>query len=87
MVLDDIGKDGAKCLVSHLKLWADPWINQPADVKYSGTRLNYDTFIVTSNYCIDDLDISLVDKEALKRRFKEVSFLEPWKPEDEQKSD
>jgi len=63
-----------KCLVNHLKLWADPWYNHPADVKYSGTRLTYDSFIVTSNYSIEELDLSEVDRAALKRRFKVTEF-------------
>lgn len=36
--------------------------------------LNYDTFIVTSNYSINDLDITSVDKEALLARFEVHHF-------------
>lgn len=69
VILDDIGKDTAKCLVNHLKLWADPWQNHPGEDKGGQKVLSYDTFIVTSNYDIDDLEISGVDLAALKRRF------------------
>lgn len=27
VILDDLGMEPAKCLVNHLKLWADPWNN------------------------------------------------------------
>ena len=32
VLLDDLGKNGA-CLNYHLKLWADPWNNNPGEVK------------------------------------------------------
>jgi len=56
-------------MVDDLKLWADPWNDFPCDVKYSHNYVSLDTFVVTSNYSIDDLDINDVDKEALKARF------------------
>lgn len=79
MVLDDLGKDVAKALVNHLKLWADPWYNHPGEIKGSQIRLVHDFFIVTSNYSIEELDISEVDKAALIRRFNqiEVKAMEP----------
>lgn len=27
VIIDDLGKENAKCLTTHLKLWADPWQN------------------------------------------------------------
>lgn len=33
VVLDDLGKEKGKALADHLKLWADPWFNQPGEVK------------------------------------------------------
>lgn len=74
VVLDDLGKDVGKCLVNHLKLWADPWYNHPGEVKGSQVRLVHDAFIVTSNYHLEDLDISLIDKEALLRRFEVIEM-------------
>lgn len=56
-------------MVDDLKKWADPWKNFTVDVKYSADFIDIDTFVVTSNYSIDDIDINDVDKEALKRRF------------------
>lgn len=35
VVLDDLGRDTAKCLASHLKLWADPWYNHAGEIKGS----------------------------------------------------
>ena len=72
--MDDIGKDAAKCLVNHLKLWADPWYNHPGEIKGSQVRLRHDVFVVTSNYSIEELDCNEVDKAALERRFKVIKF-------------
>lgn len=33
VVLEDLGKDKGKALGDHIKLWADPWNNQPGEVK------------------------------------------------------
>jgi len=67
--LDDIGQDTAKILVNHLKLWADPWHNQPGETKGGQVALIYDTLIVTSNYHLRDLDLTKQDYAALERRF------------------
>lgn len=56
-------------LVNHLKQWADPWYNQPGEVKGGQVALSYNKFIVTSNYNIDGIDINEVDRDALKCRF------------------
>jgi hypothetical protein len=56
-------------LVNHLKLWADPWYNQPGETKGGQVALTYDVLVVTSNYAIDDIEINDVDKKALTRRF------------------
>jgi hypothetical protein len=70
VILDDLGADTAKMLVNHLKLWADPWYNQPGETKGGQVVLVYNVFVVTSNYAIYQLDISSVDRDALDRRFK-----------------
>ena len=75
--MDDLGKDPAKALVNHLKLWADPWYNQPGETKGGQVALTYDTFIVTSNYAIKDLDLTDIDKEALHERFEIHHFMKP----------
>lgn len=69
VIMDDLGKEH-KCLGHHLKKWTDryPRIDE---IKGSSIAANYDTFIVTSNYSIDD--IFGEDPEmcaAIKRRFK-----------------
>lgn len=33
VLMDDLGKDNAKFLTTHLKLWADPWQNHPGETK------------------------------------------------------
>lgn len=33
VVIDDLGVEKGKTLVDHLKLWADPWNNQPGENK------------------------------------------------------
>lgn len=75
VILDDIGKDSAKALVNHLKLWADPWYNQPGETKGGQVALIYDVFIVTSNYRIQDLEVDDVDIGALIRRFEVLHFV------------
>lgn len=74
VVLDDLGQDVAKCLVNHLKLWADPWYNHPGEIKGSQVRLRHSVFVVTSNYAMEELDLKPQDLAALQRRFKQVHF-------------
>jgi len=38
----------AKCLLGHLKTWADPWYNHGGEIKQSHIKIEYDKFIVTS---------------------------------------
>lgn len=61
--------------MNHLKLWADPWNNQPGETKGGQVALIYDVFIVTSNYRIQDLEIDDVDIGALVRRFEVLQFV------------
>ena len=35
VVLDDLGHEVAKCLVNHLKLWAEENYNHPGEIKGS----------------------------------------------------
>ena len=55
--------------MNHLKQWADPWYNQPGEVKGGQVALSYNKLIVTSNYNINTIDINEVDRDALKDRF------------------
>lgn len=72
--MDDLGLDVAKTLVDYLKLWADPWYNQPGENKGGAVVLLYDTFIVTSNYHIRDLNLRKPDEDALLARFEVECF-------------
>jgi len=74
VILDDVGKDTGKILINHLKLWADPWNNQPGETKGGQCALIYDVFVVTSNYSVADLDIEFVDQQALLRRFELIKL-------------
>jgi len=74
VILDDIGKDTGKCLINHLKLWADPWNNQPGETKGGQVALTYNVLVVTSNYSPDDLDLESEDIKALRRRFTVTHF-------------
>lgn len=74
IVLDDFGKDH-RVLGYHLKRWADryPCI---LEVKGSALLANYETFIVTSNYTIDEVWEN--DEEttlAINRRFKSLHVI------------
>lgn len=75
MLIDDIGPDTAKMLTYHLKLWADPWQNQPGETKGGMASLVYDKLIVTSNYGIDEIwTPGTPDYQAIRRRFSEIFF-------------
>lgn len=73
VIIDDLGTEHGKYLITHLKLWADPWQNHPGEIKGGQVPLTYDTLIVTSNYEMDQF-CSGVDLEALQRRFHVVHF-------------
>jgi len=76
--MEELGKDAGKCLVQHIKKWADPWYNHGGEIKQSNIRPQYDYFYITTQFSIDDLDIHNDDKEALKRRFKQIEFIKPF---------
>lgn len=69
VVIDDLGKDKAKFLTDHIKLWADPWLNQIAETKGGAIPLTYDKLTITSNYHPDEC-FEGIDLEAIKSRFK-----------------
>lgn len=71
VVLDDLDTD---VLGHHLKIWGDRYAFN-AEVKGSQVAARYHTFIVTSNYTIDELFEKQPKMiEPIKRRFKEVCF-------------
>ena len=74
VVMDDLGKETAKALTTHLKLWADPWQNQPGETKGGQVALTYNYFVITSNYHPRDL-FEGIDLEAIERRFRIVNIL------------
>jgi len=67
--MDELQKETAKCLLGHLKKWADPWYNHGGEIKGSSLHLSHDIFIVTTQFRIQDLGLEKVDEEALLRRF------------------
>jgi hypothetical protein len=71
--LDDFDKGGV-CLGHHLKIWTDRYACT-GEVKGSTLPLNYDAFIVTSNYSIEQLWPEDIDMQlAIKRRFIVTEF-------------
>lgn len=69
ILLDDFDKQGT-CLGHHLKIWTDRY-SCTGETKGGTIHLRHSTFIITSNYSIEDLwpeDEELI--KALKRRFK-----------------
>lgn len=71
VIMDDVGLDH-KCLGQHLKIWSDHYACV-LETKGGAQASNYEKFIVTSQYSIDDIfsgDIPTL--EAIKRRFKVI---------------
>lgn len=73
VVIDDIGHKRGECIVDDLKLWADPWNNQPGQTKGGQVPLVFDELYVTSNYPIEEIATG-VDAEALRARFEVIHF-------------
>lgn len=75
VVMEDLGKAEAKELLYLLKIWADK--NHCDGQTKGGTlHLDYEYFIVTSNYSIEELYPDLQESDPLKRRFTEKMFLQ-----------
>lgn len=83
IILDDLDS-GMLC--HHLKIWADKWACT-GETKGGTVHLMHDTFVVTSNYRIEDL-VPLKSKDesddamisALQRRFKEIEIKKEFFP-------
>ncbi len=73
VVIDDIGPERAKILTEDLKLWADPWYNQPGETKGGQCNLTYDELYVTSNYPLESFATGPC-LEALRARFEVIHF-------------
>lgn len=69
VILDDLPKKTAEALNYHLKLWADPWNNNPGEVKGGMAMAKYDVFIVTSNYHPTQIWEEPEELEPILRRF------------------
>ncbi|KAH0785997.1 putative replication-associated protein [Histomonas meleagridis] len=75
VICEDWPKQEGYALVQQLKQWSDrfPFI---AKIKGKSTVINPGNYksIITANYSIEDtfIDIDQVDKDAIKRRFKEI---------------
>lgn len=75
--MDDIGKDH-KVLGQQLKIWTDRY-GCVLETKGGAVADEYDWFVVTSQYSIED--IWQDDPEtiaALKRRFKVIHMMDPF---------
>lgn len=75
VVIEDIDPDRTKCLVDHMKQWADKF---PFTSEFKGTArticpANY-RLIVTSNYSIEQCFPREVDQDAIYRRFNVVEL-------------
>jgi len=76
VLLDDFDKGGA-CLGHHIKIWTDRYACT-GETKGGQIPLNYDKFIITSNYTPEQIwpdDAILV--QAVRRRFKVIHILKP----------
>jgi hypothetical protein len=71
--LDDLGKENAKCLTTHLKHWLDPWYNHPGEIKGGQVPLIYDNLIITSNFHPNEI-YEEPDLSAILRRVTVVKY-------------
>jgi len=76
VILDDLDSD---CLAHYLKIWGDKW-SATGEYKGGTVALNYERFIVTSNFTIEKLHekMPMVTVEAIKRRFKVIHMSDPF---------
>lgn len=70
VVLEDLGREKADVLATHLKLWADSWSFAAQRKGKQAIDIRPKTFIVTSQYRIEELYYDGETREALQRRFK-----------------
>lgn len=75
--MEDFGLASMKKIINGLKQWTDPWANPQIDVKFGMDYLTCSVFVVTSNYRLDDFDLTAQDLAALQRRFEVIHFPGP----------
>ena len=78
VIIEDLDKNYAKALTTHLKVWADRhWF--AGEVKGGAIKVNPCKFflIVTSNHSIKECFENEEDQKAIKRRFKEIKIEDP----------
>jgi len=71
VVIDDLGDDQAPFMKNNLKLWADPWFNQPGEIKGGQILQTFDKLYVTSNFSPEEC-FTGITLRAIKRRFKVI---------------
>jgi len=74
VLLDDIDPSHCKYLTHHLKQWMDRY-RFKAEYKGGARNLRPESFIVTSNYSIDECFEDPRDREAIRRRCDVVEFV------------
>ena len=78
VIIEDLDKNYAKALTTHLKVWADRhWF--AGEVKGGAIKVNPCKFflVVTSNHSIEECFENEEDQKAIKRRFKEIKIEDP----------
>ena len=74
VIMDDIGLEH-ECLGHHLKIWSDHY-SCLLETKGGAIASNFEWFVVTSQYHIDEIFKDERTQDALKRRFKVINFLD-----------
>lgn len=77
VILDDLDTD---CLAHYLKIWTDKW-GCTGEIKGGTVNLVHESFIVTSNFSIEELFSKFPGStvEAIRRRFTVIHFTDPFK--------
>lgn len=79
VILDDFAPEHGKFLAYYLKIWADHYAFN-AEIKGAMLKIRPKTFLITSQYRLEDCFESPEDIEAIKRRFK-ILQLAPFRNE------
>lgn len=79
VLLDDFDKQGA-CLGHYLKIWGDKYACS-GETKGGTIPLQFEKFIITSNYTPEQLWEDTEMRTAIERRFKKEHFIAPFAAE------